>query len=454
MGLGTIALPLQVSTRRIQNGEPTPMKPYYRVLEYLYGLNRHGIKLGLDPTISLLKGLGNPQHRYVSLHIGGTNGKGSSAIMAATILQAAGYRVGLYTSPHLVVFRERIRVDGTMISEERVIELSERIQSVAGSSGPLTFFEFTTTMAFQFFAEEGVDVAVIEVGLGGRFDATNVLDPLGVLITNVASDHEQYLGHTLPLIAYEKAGIIKKGSSVVVGPMPDAPRQVIESFAAEQRAVPYRWDTDFQLAYEPDQEFSYHGSHWTFSGLHCPLLGNHQRLNAACALALLEIGTLKGLKVSEAAIRNGLAQVRWEGRLEPVSQRPWIVLDGAHNVAAAQVLVSFLSEVLQSKPNTRLIMVVGMMRDKNHSAFFDVLNSVADHIILTQASLSRAASVQELRVALPKDACPVHEVSSPSEAMMMARSIVRPTDLICVTGSLILVGELRDCLLQSDYSSA
>jgi dihydrofolate synthase/folylpolyglutamate synthase len=374
--------------------------------------------------------------------------------MVATILQAAGYRIGLYTSPHLVDFRERIRVDGAMISQDRVIEITERIQSVAGSSGPLTFFEFTTAMAFQFFAEERVDVAVIEVGLGGRFDATNVLDPLGVLITNVACDHEQYLGHTLPSIAFEKAGIIKKGNSVIVGPMPDAPRQVIESFAAEQRAVPYRWDTDFHMAHEPDQKFSYHGTHWTFSGLPCPLLGDHQRLNAACALALLEIGALKGLKVSEAAVRKGLAQVKWQGRLEPVSQRPWIVLDGAHNVAAAQVLVSFLSDVLQSKPNTRLIVVVGMMRDKNHSAFFEVLNAVADHMILTQASLSRAASVQELREGLPKDSCSVEAVTSPHQAMMMAKGLARATDLICVTGSLILVGELRDCLLQSDYSSA
>ncbi len=430
------------------------MKPYQGILEYLYGLNRHGIKLGLDPTISLLKRLGNPQHRYVSLHIGGTNGKGSTAIMVATILHAAGYRVGLYTSPHLVEFRERIRVNGAMISEERVIELTERIQSVVGPAGPLTFFEFTTALAFQYFADERIEVAVIEVGLGGRFDATNVLDPLGALITNVECDHEQYLGHTLSSIAYEKAGIIKKGISVVVGPMADAPKHVIESFATEQRAIPYRWGTDFHIAHETDQEFGYRGSHWTFSGLRCPLLGDHQRLNAACGLALLELGALKGLNVSELAIRQGLAQVRWEGRLEQVSQGPWTLLDGAHNVAAAQVLVSFLSKVLQSKPNTRLIVVAGMMRDKNHSAFFEVLNSITNHLILTQASLSRAASVQELREGLPTDSCPVQAVTNPTEAIKIAKRLARPTDLICVTGSLILVGQLRDCLLQSNYSSS
>ena len=430
------------------------MKPYQDVLEYLYGLNRHGIKLGLGPTITLLKRLGNPHLRYVSLHIGGTNGKGSTAVMAATILQAAGYRVGLYTSPHLVDFRERIRVNGAMIARERVVELTHRIQSESGSTGPLTFFEFTTGMAFQYFAEEGIDVAVIEVGMGGRFDATNVLEPLGVLITNIDCDHEQYLGHTLTSIAYEKAGIIKKGGSVVVGPMAEAPRRVIESFADEQRAVPYRWDTHFHIAHESDQKFSYHGSHWNFSGLGCSLLGDHQRVNAACALALLEIGALKGLNVSESAIRQGLTDVRWEGRLETISLRPWIVLDGAHNAAAAQVLVSFLSKVLQSEPNRNLILVVGMMRDKNHSAFLEVLNPLADHMILTQASLSRAASVKELVAALPKNSTAIQGVASPPEAIKMAKSLARSTDLICMTGSLILVGELRDCLLTSDYPSS
>ena len=430
------------------------MESYQGVLDYLYGLNRHGIKLGLDPTIALLKRLGNPQHRYVSLHIGGTNGKGSTAIMTATILQAAGYRVGLYTSPHLVDFRERIRVDGAMIPEERVIDLTQRIQDVVEQTGSVTFFEFTTAMAFSYFAEEQIDVAVIEVGMGGRFDATNVLDPLAVLITNIACDHEQYLGDTLSSIAFEKAGIIKKGGAVVVGPMAEAPRQVIESFAEEQRAVPYCWDTDFHLTQETDQAFNYHGSHWAFSGLRCPLLGDHQQCNAAAALALLEIGALKGLKVSESAVRHGLNQVRWEGRLETVSQCPWIVLDGAHNAAAAEVLVSFFSRVLVSDPSKKLLLVVGMMRDKNHAAFFEVINSLAHDLIVTQATISRAASVQELSQALPNNTAPVQAIANPREAMIMAKRLARPNDLICVTGSLILVGEIRDCLVQSNYSSS
>ena len=424
------------------------MNPYQDILEYLYGLNRHGIKLGLDPILRVLKQMDNPQHRFVSLHIGGTNGKGSTARMAATILHAAGYQVGLYTSPHLVDFRERIQKNGVLIPEERVLDLAQRIRPLAESVGPLTFFELTTAMAFQYFAEEHVDVAVIEVGLGGRFDATNVLDPLGIVITNIACDHEQYLGHTLSSIAYEKAGIIKKGGTAVIGPMADSPRHVIESFAGDQKGTLYAWETDFRIASGGEEHFHFYGSHWTLTDLRCSLKGDHQRANAACALALLESAALKGLSVSDNAIRSGLSDVRWPGRLEWVSDQPRILLDGAHNAAAAQTLACYLDQSLGRKPNGKLIIVVGMMRDKNHSAFFDIISPLADMIILTEASLNRAATIQELMEALPKDGCSVKAIPSPSDAIQVAKNVMGPDDLICVTGSLILVGELRQILVR------
>ena len=402
------------------------MKSYQKALDDLYALNRHGIKLGLDPTREVLRRLGNPHHRFVSFHIGGTNGKGSSAVQVATVLQAAGYRVGLYTSPHLSEFGERIRVQGVNIPAARVVELTHQIQVLAGATLSLTFFEFTTAMAFQYFSKEHIDVGVIEVGLGGRFDATNVLDPLGVLITNIASDHEQYLGNTLASIAYEKAGIVKKGGTVVLGPMPDSPRQVIESFTQEQRAHPYRWDKEFFITKEIEQKFGYQGSHWSFPGLSCSLNGDHQILNAACAVALLEVGALKGLKVSESAIRRGLATVHWEGRLETVSHAPPIVLDGAHNAASAQVLFSYLAKKLQTLSHARLILVVGMMKDKDHRAFLEVLSPLADYLIFTSASLPRAASPRALRQALPRNACPVLAEVSPPEAIKMALKHATP----------------------------
>lgn len=430
------------------------MSSHRETLEYLYALNRHGIKLGLDPTITILKRLGNPHSRYVSLHIGGTNGKGSTAAMVAAVLQVAGYRVGLYTSPHLVEFRERIRVQGSAIPDARVVELTDRIRCAAGATLALTFFELTTAMAFQYFAEEHVDIAVIEVGMGGRFDATNVVDPLGVLITNIALDHEQYLGHTLPDIACEKAGIIKKGTSVILGPLADEARRVIEAYAADHGVVSCGYGTGFHVTPQTGMEFCYEGPHWSLSRLRCSLLGDHQILNAACALALLEVGVLKGMQVSESAVRRGLAEVRWEGRLELIDQCPQIWLDGAHNAAAAHVLAAFLSQKLRQSDHANLILVVGMMRDKNHRAFFEILTPLARHVVVTQASVSRKASVHELIAALPDTTCSVRAEACLPEAIKIARRLAAPTDLICITGSLIVVGEARDFLLRSDFSSS
>ena len=425
-----------------------------QTLEYLYGLNPHRIKLGLDPTLAILKRLGNPHSRYVSLHIGGTNGKGSVAAIVATVLQASGYRVGLYTSPHLIEFRERIRVQGAMIPDTTLDELTTRIRLVARDSLALTFFEFTTALAFQYFAEEQVDVAVIEVGMGGRYDATNVIDPLATAITNIGLDHEQYLGHTLSEIAFEKAGIIKKDASVVLGPMADEPKHVIHAFATEQGAVPYSFGSEFHITRHSDSEFSYEGLHWGVSNLVCALEGDHQTMNAACALALLEVGDLKGLKISESAVRTGLTQVKWEGRLETIQHAPDILLDGAHNPEAAQMLASFLIRRLHRVKNSSLVLVVGMMQDKNPQAFLAPLAPLAKHLVLTRASLSRAAPVQSLIKALSLHSRSAIAEESPSEALKIAKSLAGPDDLICITGSLILVGEVRHFVLQSDYSSS
>ena len=425
-----------------------------QTLEYLYGLNPHRIKLGLHPTMAILTRLGHPHHRYLSLHVGGTNGKGSVAAMVASVLQASGYRVGLYTSPHLIEFRERIRVQGAMVPESALDELTNRIRHVAKDSLALTFFEFTTAMAFQYFADEQVDVAVIEVGMGGRFDATNVMHPLAAAITNIGMDHEQFLGHTLSDIAFEKAGIIKKGASVVLGPMADESRRVINAFATKQAAVPYSFGSEFHVTRHTGSEFCYEGLHWTLSNLVCALKGDHQIMNAACALALLEVGDLKGLQISESAVRRGLAEVKWEGRLETIQHDPDILLDGAHNAEAAHRLASFLTQRLHQVKHSSLVLVVGMMQDKNHQAFLAALAPLAKHLVLTQASLSRAAPVRTLMGALSINSGSVMAEESPSEALKIAKNLAGPNDLICITGSLILVGEVRHFILQSDYSSS
>jgi dihydrofolate synthase/folylpolyglutamate synthase len=428
---------------------------YQAALDVLYALQKHGIKLGLDTIGSLLARLENPQQRFMCLHVGGTNGKGSTAAMAASILQHAGYRVGLYTSPHLVDFRERMQVDGAPISEDQVSALTARVRDEDAQEAA-TFFEFTTAMAFQHFADSGVEVAVIEVGMGGRFDATNIVTPLVAAITNVSLDHQEFLGPTLSAIAFEKAGIIKEGVPVVVGRLRPEAACVIERVAHEQRAPQYRWGTDFYAEGDPEQGFHYEGVAHKYEQLTCPLAGAHQLENAACAIAMVELAQLRAREVSEEAIRRGLRAVAWGGRLERVESgigEPTLLLDGAHNVGAAEVIRTYVSQYRQSHPESRVILLVGMMRDKDHKAFLRLLLPLADEVILTQAQLARAASVEELCQSVGDWPIPIHRMPGASDALALARHLGRKEDLICATGSLILVGEMKAILQGCGLSS-
>jgi dihydrofolate synthase/folylpolyglutamate synthase len=419
---------------------------YPETLEYLYGLQKHGIKLGLDSVVALLARLGQPQYRYRTIHIGGTNGKGSTAAMAASMLQAAGYRVGLYTSPHLVDFRERILVNGEPITEEGVTSLTAQCRELAGPDLVLTFFEFTTALAFQYFADSGVEVAVVEVGMGGRFDATNVLKPLVSVITNVALDHQAYLGETVPAIAFEKAGIIKTGTPVVTGRLSPEAAEMIGGISTERGAPRFGLDREFQAEGDPATGFRYEGLKTSYRGLSCPLAGAHQLENVACALAALELASDRGLAVSEEAIRAGLRRTVWEGRLEIVEQHPTLLLDGAHNPAAGTVLAAHLAVYRREHPGSRIILVVGMMGDKDRDGFLTLLLPLADEVVLTQAQLPRAASAQDLSASLGPWAGPRHAKVPPADALALARRLASPMDLICVTGSLVLVGEIKALL--------
>src|SRR5262245_21060789 len=270
---------------------------YSSAVAYLYGLQKHGIKLGLETMTALMVRLGLPQIRYRVLHIAGTNGKGSTAAMAAAMLQAAGYRVGLYPSPHLVEFRERIRVNGEMITQSQVAQLTEQLETLCHPDLSPTFFEYTTAMAFQHFADSGVDVAVLEVGLGGRFDATNVVTPMACAITTISLDHQEYLGNSCSSIAFEKAGIIKPEVPVVLGRLGDDARRTIEQVAMERQAPVFRINEDFYTEGEGPQKFSYRGLGMQYDELSCALEGRHQLDNAACALALLGVAVSHGIVV-------------------------------------------------------------------------------------------------------------------------------------------------------------
>ncbi|NWF72164.1 MAG: bifunctional folylpolyglutamate synthase/dihydrofolate synthase [Nitrospirae bacterium] len=416
---------------------------YASAVAYLYRLQKHGIKLGLATMMELMARLGMPHAQYRALHIAGTNGKGSTAAITAAVLQAAGYRVGLYTSPHLVEFRERIRVNGEMIDEFRVARLTEQIHALCGEDLSPTFFEYTTAMAFQHFADSGVDVAVIEVGLGGRFDATNVVTPMASAVTTISFDHQEYLGSTLSSIAFEKAGIIKSGVPVVVGRLEDEAWRTIDQVARERQASVMRLDEDFRTEGETSGQFSYRSLNMQYDGLNCALEGRHQHDNAACALALLGAAASQGVTVTEEAVRAGLSLVDWAGRLEVVGQHPTILLDGAHNPAAATVLADYIRRSDRCRLLRPVVLVLGMMRDKNHRGFVEPLKDLVDEVVLTQPDLLRAASAQELRASLQGQLPQLHVVPSLNDAIALARQLATPDGLVCVTGSLMLVGECK-----------
>ena len=428
------------------------MKPSYEAARArLYELQQFGIHLGLDTISSLLSELGNPQDRVPALHVAGTNGKGSVAAITASILQVAGIRVGLYTSPHLLDFSERIQVQGRCIPEDRVVDLFHTIQALPSFAVPPTFFEVATAMAFQYFAEERVEIAVLEVGLGGRFDATNVCRPIGTIITNISFDHEKHLGSSLEAIAFEKAGIVKRDVPLVVGPVEPSVAGVLEEQVRQKQTRTFKFGSEFRSMPHPSGAFDFIGMDRKYANLHCALDGEHQTINAACAIALLEAGVMPRSRIPERAVRRGLEQVSWPGRLERFRHHPEVLCDGAHNPAAAECLKLHLQRRLSEQQERRLILVVGMMQDKNLSAFLNTLVPLADAVILTRINSSRSATVRALKEALPVFARPAYEREAPEAAFDLATGLAGENDLICVTGSLFLVGHVKSLMAGKAY---
>ncbi len=424
---------------------------YQETIDYLYGLQKHGIKLGLENSIRLMELMGNPQEKFRTVHIAGTNGKGSTSACIASMLQAAGYRVGLYTSPHLVSFTERIRINGAPIPEAAVVALAQRVRreyhglATSGAvPGSPTFFEVTTAIAFRYFADQGVDIAVIEVGMGGRLDSTNVITPLVSVITNIDLEHTEFLGNTLERIAAEKAGIVKAGVPLVTGATQADVIRVIEREAGGKRAPVYRLSRDFQpehIAPGIEQVFDYRGLQAAYQGLRLSLLGRYQVDNACCALAAVECLRGSGIVVDEPALRQGLAQARWEGRLERVAQRPDIYLDGAHNPASAHRLAEAVRDL--KKSYSRLVLVIGILGDKDYHGILSELISLADRVVVTKPQYSRALNVAVLAAEIRKLHASVESTETVQEAIVRAQGLATADDLILVTGSLYVVGDAR-----------
>ncbi|MFN3681908.1 MAG: bifunctional folylpolyglutamate synthase/dihydrofolate synthase, partial [Nitrospira sp.] len=291
-----------------------------------------------------------------------------------------------------------------------------------------------------------VDVAVIEVGLGGRFDATNIVEPLACAITTIGLDHEEYLGRTLEAIAFEKAGIIKSGVPVVMGRIAPEAARVIRNVAVQRDAPLWSLGKDFETKGSGPDHFIYYGPRWMIDALSCNLAGQHQLDNAACAIALLEAATRSGLSVGNDAIRRGLRSVVWEGRLELLDGAPRLLLDGAHNPAAALTLARYLEEFHRSHPGSAVILIWGMMRDKDHRAFIAPLLPLVSEIVVTQAGLARSAEIKTLRAVLAEWPHPVWEAPSSVDALRLAKERAAARDLVCVTGSLMLLGDVKASL--------
>jgi len=404
---------------------------YSEAIEFLHGLSLFGANFGLENTLRLAAHAGNPQERLRFIHVAGTNGKGSTCAMLESIYRASGLRVGLFTSPHLVSFRERIQVNRQFISEADVARLAGEMREQLQTLQP-TFFEFVTVMALRHFAEQRCDLVIWETGLGGRLDATNIVTPLASVITNIGSDHQQWLGDTLAKIAAEKAGIIKGGVPVVTATTALEALAVIRE-TARRRAAPLVSVTPADVAAALP------------AGLALPLPGEHQKLNAAVAGAVVK-RLQKQIPVSEAALRRGLETVDWPGRLQIVRRgQQTLLIDGAHNVEGAQTLRAALqSPVLKPKNPHALTLLLGVLHDKDVAGICAVLAPLATRICATAAASGRALEAAELarhcRAANPQAEVVVcHKL-----AEALARSESDP--FVVVTGSLYLVGEALEQL--------
>jgi len=410
----------------------------------MFALQRFGIKLGLATIRNILNGLGNPQRTFACIHIAGTNGKGSIAASIASILQQAGYRTGLYTSPHLIDFNERISINGQQISNKDVVKAYQAVKKVHKGSREPTFFEFTTAMALVEFARQKVDWAIIETGMGGRLDATNIIKPAGSIISNISLEHKMYLGNTIAQIAAEKGGIIKARIPVVTGARQPSALSVLESIAAGKSAPFYRYGRDFRVRTNPNGSFNYYGMSKVWKNLKTSLIGPHQVNNTALVLAACETLAQKNrLNFTENHLRQGLKNTVWPGRLEFVGQSPLIILDGAHNLAAARNLANYLQENLRSR---KLTLIAGILDDKPYKAMLGPLMKQCSRVIVTRPIIDRALEPEILYAEAKQHVSDVTCFPDVDQAVTHAMATADPDDVICIAGSLYVVGEAKQTL--------
>ncbi len=440
---------------------------YQQALAYIFSYTDYEkVSMPHDPAFydlrrvdELLARLGNPHLGARSVHIAGTNGKGSTAAMIASALIASGYTTGLYTSPHLLTWRERIRVNGELISEAELVALVERLKpeveavNQKATYGQLTTFELLTALGLAHFKLKGVDFQVLEVGLGGKFDATNVIQPEVCIITSISFDHTEVLGNSLAEIAAEKAGIIKPGCVVVTSPQPDEVVRVIEETCLNYGVELVRVGSDVTwqgLSSNLNRQlFQVKGRLGNYE-LSIPLLGDYQLGNAATAVAALEVLAGKGFNISRDSIVSGLAQVGWPGRFQILSHHPLLIVDGAHNPDSARRLKQSLEQYLDFD---RAVLVIGVSSDKDVAGIVSALAPIFDKVIITRSHHPRAMALPLLKAEFRRHGVEAQAVNTISEALSLALALAGVRDLVCVAGSLFVVAEaIEQASIQGYFS--
>ena len=443
---------------------------YQETLDYLYSFIDYSLtrnfrytadKFNLDRVNELLGYLGNPHQQYPIVHLAGTKGKGSTAAMIASVLKASGHRVGFYTSPHLMDYTERIQVDGQPISHAEMVSLVEEMKPAIHKVKEITTFEITTALGFLYFFRKGIDMAVVEVGLGGRLDATNVVNPLVSVITSLSYDHTNVLGDTLSQIATEKAGIIKPGRPVVISPQKEEARKVVVKIAMERdsklievgedylfAADTHNLDGQTLLVWSAEEqplvdEFIQSGGHsfWKPTRLRIPLLGYHQVENAATAYAALQVIKNEGFRITEASVREGFQTVFWPGRFEILRRFPPVILDSAHNPDSALKLRLTLDDYL---PDKKVIMVFGASEDKDVRGMFAVLLPRISSLITTSSVHPRAMDAQALAELAHQFGRPAQAVVPVEDALALALKKAGDEMAVLVTGSLFVAAAARE----------
>jgi dihydrofolate synthase/folylpolyglutamate synthase len=411
-------------------------------LEKLFSLHQFGIKLGLDNTLQLLERIGNPQRDLKTFHIAGSNGKGSTASFMASLLMEAGYRVGLYTSPHFVKFNERIRINSIMIEDEYVAKFVTDLENYIEKYKP-TFFEITTALAFKYFCEQKVDYAIIETGLGGRLDATNVINPIASVITSISLEHTQHLGGTLEKIAFEKAGIIKLNSKVFAGKMADEPEKIIHN-RAKLLNCDYNLINDFTTI--EGNRLIVAMQKKSFSIYSTPLIGIHQLYNAALALKTINksLNIEDGFIISR-GIRNVIENTGIQGRYEIICKKPKIIFDSAHNPEGVRTFIEEFSR--ESNNYEERYLLFGAMKDKSIVEMLKILSPYFSRIFATKIGIDRSATAEEIESAAKSAGIKINKVQNGSKLVQDFFNEGSDKCLV-VLGSMYLLGEIKSKMLE------